>query len=180
VLLLAWVTMTVAHAQAPPFKPSANPVTESVRDVLESRSRHLIQSAELMPPDRYGYRPTPAQMTFGELLAHVVETNIAICSALTSAAPPMGPEELSKVTTVTDKTRLQPLVVQSFEYCAQALNELSDASLAEQAMMFGRPTGMSRAGALVTIAIDWADHYATAAGYLRLNGIVPPSAKPRP
>ena len=43
--------------------------------------------------------------------------------------------------------------------------------------MFGKPAGMSRAGALVTIVVDWADHYSTAASYLRLNGLLPPSAK---
>jgi hypothetical protein len=39
--------------------------------------------------------------------------------------------------------------------------------------------GRSRVAAMVTIATDWADHYSTAASYLRLNGILPPSA-PRP
>jgi hypothetical protein len=44
--------------------------------------------------------------------------------------------------------------------------------------MFGRRTGMSRGGAAVTIVADWADHYSNAASYLRLNGILPPSATP--
>jgi hypothetical protein len=39
---------------------------------------------------------------------------------------------------------------------------------------------MPRAKAVITIATDWADHYSTAASYLRLNGIVPPSARPAP
>jgi hypothetical protein len=30
---------------------------------------------------------------------------------------------------------------------------------------------------MVEIAADWADHYSTAASYLRLNGLLPPSAK---
>jgi hypothetical protein len=36
---------------------------------------------------------------------------------------------------------------------------------------------MSRGQVLVVIATDWADHYSTAAGYLRLNSILPPSAQ---
>jgi hypothetical protein len=32
---------------------------------------------------------------------------------------------------------------------------------------------------MVTLAVDWADHYSTAASYLRLNGILPPSAQPK-
>jgi hypothetical protein len=32
---------------------------------------------------------------------------------------------------------------------------------------------------MITIANDWADHYSTAASYLRLNDILPPSAQPK-
>ena len=45
--------------------------------------------------------------------------------------------------------------------------------------MFGRPIPQSRAAAMVTIGVDWADHYSTAASYLRLNGILPPTASPQ-
>jgi iron complex transport system ATP-binding protein len=50
--------------------------------------------------------------------------------------------------------------------------------LVEEVVMMGRASGQSRAAAMVTIAADWADHYSTAAAYLRLNGILPPSAQP--
>jgi hypothetical protein len=36
---------------------------------------------------------------------------------------------------------------------------------------------MSRAGVMITLACDWYDHYAAQAIYLRLNGIMPPSAQ---
>jgi hypothetical protein len=54
-----------------------------------------------------------------------------------------------------------------------------DAHLGEEVSVFGRRTGLSRADAMVTIATDWADHYSTAASYLRLNAILPPSAQPK-
>lgn len=53
---------------------------------------------------------------------------------------------------------------------------MTDPDLADEATSSGRPMGLSRAVALITIATDWADHYSTAATYLRLNGILPPSA----
>jgi len=31
----------------------------------------------------------------------------------------------------------------------------------------------------VTILVDWADHYSTAAAYLRANDLLPPSAAPK-
>ena len=39
--------------------------------------------------------------------------------------------------------------------------------------------GMSRGAALVTLLVDWADHYSTAAAYLRANDLLPPSAMPK-
>ena len=38
---------------------------------------------------------------------------------------------------------------------------------------------MPRATALVLLPVDLADHYSQMAAYLRLNGILPPSAQPR-
>jgi hypothetical protein len=44
-------------------------------------------------------------------------------------------------------------------------------------MLFGnRPT--SRAAAMMMLTGSWTDHYATQAIYLRLNGILPPTAQP--
>ena len=79
------------------FTPSTNPVSDTVREMLARDSKSLIASAELLPADKYGYRPTPAQMTFGQLFAHIVQTNIALCSALSDAASPMTGEELKKL-----------------------------------------------------------------------------------
>jgi hypothetical protein len=67
----------------------------------------------------------------------------------------------------------------SFDYCSEGFAKLQDAGLAEEATVFGQKSGMSRAAALVTILVDWADHYSTAASYLRLNDVLPPTAAPR-
>ena len=33
--------------------------------------------------------------------------------------------------------------------------------------------------ALIALTNDWADHYSAAAMYLRLNGLLPPTAQPK-
>ena len=68
---------------------------------------------------------------------------------------------------------------QSFSLCSDAFARVTDAQLGEEVSMMGRRTGQSRAAAVITITNDWADHYSTAAAYLRLNGILPPSARPK-
>lgn len=172
-LVLAALLST--QAAPPEFKPSANPVSDAVRQALVQQSKHLIDAAELMPADKYGYHPTDAQMTFGKLVAHIVQTNVAICSAIggTPAA------DVFKIAGTEPKEALVAAIKQSFTACTEALAKVSDAQLGEEVSMMGRRTGQSRAAAMITIANDWADHYSTAASYLRLNGILPPSAQPK-
>jgi uncharacterized damage-inducible protein DinB len=183
-LSCVWMTVQFSGrpaAQVPkPFAPSVNPVTDAVRNVLTRLAKSLIASAELMPAENYGYQPTSKQMTFGALVAHVIQTNVAICSALTEMTPPMGPVELKKISGTDSKDTLVMAIKQSFDYCSAGIAKLEDAALREEGSMFGRKTGMSRADALVTIAVDWADHYSTAASYLRMNGILPPTVQPKP
>jgi uncharacterized damage-inducible protein DinB len=161
------------------FTPSANPVSDAVRVLLARDSKNLVAAAELMPADKYGYHPTPAQMTFAQLIAHIVQTNVALCSGISATDGPLTRDELGKLSDGAAKDVLVAAIRQSFDYCTQALAKVSDAQLGDEVTMFGRRTGMSRAAALITIATDWADHYSTAASYLRLNDILPPTAQPK-
>jgi uncharacterized damage-inducible protein DinB len=161
------------------FNPSANPVSDTVRDLAARGSKNLVASAELMPADKYSYRPTEGQMTFGQLIAHIVQTNDALCSAISGSPAPLAEEELKKLAGTAPKDALVAAVKQSFDFCTGALAKVTDSQLGEEVSMFGRRTGMSRAAAMIIIANDWADHYSTAASYLRLNGMLPPTAQPK-
>jgi hypothetical protein len=178
---VALVLMLAADAAAQPhtFTPSANPVSDAARARLTREPKNLIAAAELLPADKYGYQPTPAQMTFGDLIAHIVQTNIALCSAASGTPAPMSPPEVKKIAGADGKESLVAAMKKSFDYCSEGFAKLQDAGLAEEASVFGQKTGMSRGAALVTMLVDWADHYSTAASYLRLNGLLPPTAAPK-
>ncbi|MGH9373463.1 MAG: DinB family protein [Vicinamibacterales bacterium] len=177
------VVLMLAAAAAPrqqqPFTPAANPVTDAARARLARESKNLIAAADLLPADKYTYQPTPAQMTFGDLIAHIVQTNVALCSATSGTPAPMSPPELKKIAGADGKKSLVAAMKKSFDYCTEGFAKLQDSVLAEEAVFFGQRTGMSRANALITIVVDWADHYSTAASYLRLNGLLPPTAQPK-
>jgi len=72
-------------------------------------------------------------------------------------------------------------IKKSFDYCGDSLAKVQDSTLGEDVSMFGRKVGQSRAAAVITIATatDWTGHYSTAASYLRLNRILPPTAQPK-
>ena len=181
--LIATLVVTAAlcplSLAAQDFKPSANPVSDAVRERLARDSKNLVGAAELLPAEKYSYHPTPAQMTFGQLIVHIVQTNVALCSAISTTPAPMTPDQLQKLSDKEAKDALVAALKRSFDYCTESIGKVSDSQLGEQGVMFGRPIPQSRGAVLVTIAADWADHYSTAAAYLRLNDILPPSAQPK-
>jgi uncharacterized damage-inducible protein DinB len=167
--------LLAAPVAQPVFKPSPNPVSDAVRQSHAQHSKHIVAAAELMPADKYGYKPTEPQMAFGQLMVHIVQTNTAICSAIGD----LPADDVWKLAPTESKDVLVAAIKRSFTLCADALAKVTDASLGEEATMMGKRTGQSRALAMTTIVADWADHYSTAASYLRLNGLLPPSAQPK-
>jgi hypothetical protein len=81
------------------------------------------------------------------------------------------------MTDTDPKDKLVVALKASFDYCAAALQKVDDSKLGEQMMLFGNHP-FSRAGVLIILSDDWYDHYGTQAVYLRLNGILPPTAQP--
>jgi hypothetical protein len=125
-----------------------------------------------MPADKFSYKPSADQMTFGHLVAHMIEANYGLCS--NAAAVPAPKAEEVKDTDPKDK--LVPALKASFDFCGDALSKMDDAKLGEMTAGMGGQQ-LSRARFALGIASNWADHYAEAAMYLRLNGILPPTAK---
>ena len=53
----------------------SNPVVSTVRQMEARQSKNLIAAAEEMPADKYGYKPTPQQISFGHLVMHIAGSN---------------------------------------------------------------------------------------------------------
>lgn len=152
----------------------ANPVSSAVKRLVETEARNMVAAADEMPADKYSFRPTPAQVTFGHLIVHATAMNYRFCSMLSGAEMPKSPEPKE-----TDpKDTLVAALKSSFEFCTQSLAKLDDSKLGEQVPFFGGRT-ISRGGLMITLAEDYGDHYSTAAMHLRLNGLLPPTAQPR-
>jgi hypothetical protein len=74
------------------------------------------------------------------------------------------------------KDKLIDALKKSFEYCSTQLPNLKDSDLGEEVSMF-RGQKMTKGAAVLDLSADWADHYSQMASYLRLNGLLPPTAK---
>jgi uncharacterized damage-inducible protein DinB len=165
-LLAAWAAAQTTPAQM------KNPVSTALRDILPGRQKNTVAAVEAMPADKFNYKPTADQMTFGHLVVHMAETNYLLCSK--AAAVPAPKDEEVKDTDSKDK--LVAALKASFDFCSDALAKMDDSKLVETTEGFGGKQ-VTRAWISLILAGTWADHYAETAMYLRLNGLLPPTAK---
>ena len=147
------------------------PVADAFRANTKKVAKRLMLSAQEMPATKYGYKPTAAQMTFGEVVAHLAEDNDIICSVISGAtAPTRTPMAATEI-----KAHLIARLEETFAFCDQSLASLDDAQLGA-ALSFAGLTE-SRALIMIQSAGHWSDHYSQMAIYLRINGLLPPTAK---
>jgi uncharacterized damage-inducible protein DinB len=159
-------------ATATGYTQTKNPVSSALKDILPGRQKNIVAAAETMPADKFGYKPTADQMTFGHLVTHIIESNNLFCSK--AAAVPAPKTEEAKDSDAKDK--LVASLKASFDFCSDALSKMDDSKLGEMTEAMGGQQ-VSRARIAFGLAGSWADHYGMAAMYLRLNGLTPPSAK---
>ena len=149
-----------------------NPVASALRHAFVPARRNLVAAAEAMPDSAYGYRPTPQQMRFGAIVLHVAESNDWSCGIIGGLKPPAR----APLDSTALKAALVARLRASFDFCDGALAALTDDHL--DAIVWTFPNDpMTRARAMIGIAGDWEDHYAAMAIYLRLNGVLPPTAR---
>ena len=168
---VALALAATATAQSKPALGASNPVVSVVRQLEARASKNLIGAAEEMPADKYSYHPTPEKITFAHLMVHVVESNNNWCARVVGETP----REV-KLSESDSKDVLTKALKDSFDYCEQSLGKADDSTLGMAIALPGGTT-TTRADALLHLATGWADHYGAAAMYLRLNNLLPPSAK---
>jgi uncharacterized damage-inducible protein DinB len=171
IVIPALLLLAVAAVQ-PTLAQMKNPVSTALKDILPGRQKNTVAAVEAMPAEKFNYKPTADQMTFGHLVVHIAETNDLLCSKAADVPAP----KVDEVEETDSKDKLVAAVKASFDFCSDALAKMDDSKLAETTEIFPGRQG-SRAWASMILAGAWADHYAETAMYLRLNGVLPPTAK---
>jgi hypothetical protein len=172
---LAFAQTSTSPAKAPAAAaPVKDPVATSLRFLVQRSQGNTVGAVEAMPADKFSYKPTPDQVPFAHLVAHVIEFNNSFCSKVADVPAPKVEE--SKET--DSKDQLVAAVKASYSFCSDALGKMDDSKLGDSIELFGGRQA-PRAMAALILASGWADHYSTAAMYLRMNGILPPSAQPK-
>ena len=183
--MLALAVPVVLSAQQPPAGQQANPITASFRMRITALERNVAQAFDSIPGDKFGYKPTPAQLTIGYIAQHLANDNYLFCDAFGDVKSTRPEEDTATPDSIKanwPKDKLVTKLKESFTFCQNAFNQLNDASLAGQtSVTFGGNTRtVVRASMVLGHALDLADHYSQLANYMRLNNILPPTALPRP
>lgn len=166
--------------------PAANPITTVFRGRTMTLQRNLAQAFDSIPASKFSYKPTPAQLTVGYIAQHLAADNYLFCNNFGDMKATVTDRERTTPDSVKATWPREELVAQlkaSFDFCEKAFAQLDDAKLAET-FTFTAPNGntrsMPRAQMVLGHVVDMADHYSQLANYMRLNGMLPPTALPRP
>jgi hypothetical protein len=165
--------LAVAVMILPRLVAAQSPVAAAFRDNAAEQAKNLVASAELMPADKYSYKPTPAQMSFGDIVGHLSGGNDYFCGLIGNMKPPTR----TKLAPTAAKEAQVARLKETFAFCTEALANLDDSKLSEMITLSFMPKPVTRAAVMTITTGDWADHYSQSAIYLRLNGVLPPTAK---
>ena len=166
--LVAATTPSSLSAQAP-----APSMAKELAASFQRASNEIIDIAEVMPGEKYGYKPTPEIATFGDQLVHVAgitQRFIDTAKGTKTEAAHHGAMAKPEVIALLKKT---------FQTGQDMISPLTDAQLSEPMKFpFGDRT--------VTRATFWQgqlfqirNHHGQLIVYLRMNGIVPPTTARR-
>jgi uncharacterized damage-inducible protein DinB len=133
----------------------------------------IVDVAEAMPEEKYGYKPTPEIATFRDQLVHVAGIAQRFIDTAKGTKSESGHKAMTKVEVIA-------LLKQTLQTGQEMLGSLTDAQLLEQVKF---PFG----DRMVTRFTFWQgplyqvrNHHGQLVVYLRMNGIVPPTTARRP
>jgi hypothetical protein len=185
VAILALALPLALAAQQTPAGPQANPITAAFRGRTLGLQRNLAQAFDSIPESKFGYKPTPSQLSIGYIAQHVASDNYLFCNnfgAMKATLPATDTTIADSIKAKWPKDTLVAKLKASLTFCENAFAQLDDSKLAEPISLTfnGQTRNSTRVVMVLGHALDIADHYSQLANYMRLNNILPPTALPRP
>ena len=174
ICLLVPAAAALSQENPPPAAATSagNPLSAHNKVIYGGLKMLLLRSAEKMPEENYGFKPTDSVRSFGQILGHVADSQYTFCSrALGEKNPAPKIEE-----TRTSKTALIAALKDAFAYCDKAYDGLTDSSAAQMTKLFGQEA--PKLGVLNVNNAHGAEHYGNLVTYMRMKNIVPPSSDP--
>ena len=158
----------------PQQPPSAGAVVVRIaQNGWAGAKRNIIDSADQMPETNYSFKPVDTVRTFGQILAHVADSNYFYCARSKGEAPPVPDGTLEK--TATTKAAIVKALGESIAYCDAVYGSLTAASAADMVKAGDRQ--IPRVQPLFNNVSHNVEHYGNLVTYFRMKKMVPPSTK---
>lgn len=123
-----------------------------------------------MPESNYGYKPVDSVRSFGQIVAHVADSNCFYCARAKGEAPPVPDGTLEK--TATTKAAIVKALGESVAYCDAVYTSLTAATATAMVKV-----QILRVQPLFNNLSHNTEHYGNLVTYFRMKGMVPPSTK---
>jgi uncharacterized damage-inducible protein DinB len=182
-LLLAGAVSLTLSAPVVAQQYTSDPIKNSFEDFAGHYAQLLLAAFDSIPATKYDFKPSAPQQTIGYIARHLESANYSLCQRIGGMALPVTardsvPEDASAVSKDTLIARLRA----SFYFCRDAFAKIDDPKMGDPIRLgpSGSTLTQPRVHALLFFVTDLAEHYAQLASYMRVMGMVPPSALPRP
>ena len=154
--------------------PSAGAVMVRIaQNAWAGTKRNIVESADQMPEADYSFKPVDTVRTFGQILAHVADSNYFYCARSKGEAPPVPDGTLEK--TATTKAAIVKALGESVAYCDAVYAALTPSSAAETVKAGNNQ--IPRVQPLFANVSHNVEHYGNLVTYFRMKKMVPPSTK---
>jgi hypothetical protein len=166
VMLFAAALSASLQAQNMPAGPAAE-----IKQGYNAVKGNIIAAAEQMPEENYSFAPAKEEMTFGQWVGHIADSQMGACSRLNGEQKNLGAAQK------TSKADLEAALKASFDECDKSYNSLTDGNGGDM-VTTGRGQ-RSRIGTLAGNTAHINECYGSMAVYMRAKGLVPPSTANR-
>ena len=167
VLLVA----STVYSQQPPAGQKIGLATSLQRGYAGIKT-NFTAAAEKMPDADYNFKvgSTPEARTYGQLIAHIAQSQFGQCSGLKGVPNPMQGKNLEQE--LKTKAELTKALADSFALCDEAFAAVTDANATE--LVKAGQNEQTRAASLYGVIVHGNEIAGTAYAYLRSKNIVPP------
>jgi uncharacterized damage-inducible protein DinB len=168
VVLATFLLPAAVAAQQPAAPPSADGVMLSFVRFADIFGSRLADALDSIPAAKYDYRPTPVQQTIGYIAQHVEDADYSLCARMGDVEHKRTAKD-SLADTIKARWPKDTLVTRlkaSLRFCDEAMERIPQLS------------SPALASTLLAFETDLAEHYSQLSVYMRLLGLVPPSALP--
>lgn len=136
---------------------------------LENSKKYMMEIAETMPAEQYGFRPAEGSMEFGKQLLHVA-SNLGWLSStyLSDGTNPVSAADKS----LSDKDSIRHVLVRTYDHAISVLQDFSPDQLGDSVDFFAGPMTKMQ---IITLMSDHQTHHrGQMVVYLRMCGLTPP------